>query len=117
MKITVKTSIPGIHRWKDAPDQVDFLRSYHRHIFNIYFSLEVTHADRELEFFVIKSAVDSYIDAKWKNYKGNFGLKFFGDDSCESLAMAIKTFLETEYGSGRKVSVKVQEDEENYGEV
>ncbi len=117
MKITVKTSVPGIHRWKDAPEQVDFLRSHHRHVFNIFLTLNVEHADRELEFFMIKSVIDTYINDKWSNYKNNFNLKFFGDDSCESIATSIKVFIEAEYGTGRKVSVKVQEDDENWGEV
>tara|TARA_R110000868_G_scaffold132290_2_gene342957 strand:+ start:5337 stop:5555 length:219 start_codon:yes stop_codon:yes gene_type:complete len=61
-QIYISTSFEGLHQWKDAPDQVDFLRSAHRHIFNIKIYFEVNHNDRDLEFFMMKSEINNLIE-------------------------------------------------------
>jgi hypothetical protein len=34
-RIQVRTSFVGVHQWKDAPDEVAFLRNLHRHVFKV----------------------------------------------------------------------------------
>ena len=44
----------GIHKYPDAPDEVDFLRYPHRHIFHFKVQIEVFNDDRDIEFFIFK---------------------------------------------------------------
>lgn len=109
-RIRVKTQFRGFHRWKDAPKQVAFLRDYHRHVFHVEIEMNVTHGDRELEFFIIQSALDSYI-------KTNIFGKWL-DMSCEDIAEQILvSHLREKYGENRAYKVTVSEDGENAGIV
>ena len=103
MKIIVKTQFEDFHRWKDAPKEVAFLRNLHRHIFFVEISCEVTHDDRELEFFMVKKILDAFIREKVK--------KMDDKKSCEQMAQIIKSFLWERYQ--RYFSVKILEDNEN----
>ena len=76
--VWVQTLFEGFHRWLYTPNNVKFLREYHRHIFKIKLGVEVTGDDREVEFFQLKRKVDEYIN---KNYQG----KYF-EFSCEMIA-------------------------------
>ena len=42
----------GIHKYPDAPDEVEFLRYPHRHIFKFKVQIDVEHDDRDIEFFI-----------------------------------------------------------------
>lgn len=106
--IIVKTQYEGIHRYKDAPDQVSFLRDYHRHIFNIEAKIEVFHEDRELEFIMVKQKINAYFD----KLKDEYGVYNMGDQSCEMIAKRIIDLLKENYGN-RKITVSVFEDNEN----
>ena len=106
MKIFVTTQFEGLHRWKDAPEEVGFLREYHRHMFHVRFEVEVTEEDRELEFILVKRELNRLL----KNYeRASFDL------SCESLAKLIVDFM-TRKGAiceGRDCSCEISEDGEN----
>lgn len=106
--IVVRTQYEGIHRYKDAPEQVKFLRDYHRHIFNVEAKLEVFHNDRELEFIMVKQAINTYFDT----FLNEFDVYEMGDQSCEMIAENLIKFLKTKYGK-RKIVVSVFEDNEN----
>lgn len=56
--IYINTSFVGFHRWDSAPEEVAFLRDLHRHIFNVKVTVEVSHNDRDVEFFLLKKDVD-----------------------------------------------------------
>lgn len=104
--IIVKTSFRGFHQYKDAPEQVAFLRNKHRHDFIVEAKIEVMHDDRELEFFIEQSALDVTI-AHAINEE-NVG-------SCEMAARAIITEMlkdSKKYGR-RHIEVSVSEDGEN----
>ena len=107
MKIFVTTQFEGIHRWKNAPTEVAFLRDYHRHIFHVRFEVVVTKEDREIEFILLK-----------RELKRTTDLHFVGrqmDESCESIAKKIVDFM-TRKGhicEGRAVCCEVSEDGEN----
>jgi hypothetical protein len=104
--IKVKTDFVGFHRWKDAPDSTAFLRDYHRHIFYVGVSIEVSGSDRELEFFEVKNTLEEYTKA--------FEGEYF-DMSCEHIAERIYGFLIGVYGEDRKYTIEVSEDNESSG--
>lgn len=104
--ITVITQFEGFHAWPQAPDEVEFLRYKHRHLFGVSVTLEVMHNDRELEFFLVKKKVDELIDLLVD--KEDVG-------SCEMCASQLATALHQVYD--RFVSVTVSEDKENSATV
>lgn len=96
--IWVTTKFAAFHYWKDAPDQVAFLRSSHRHLFHVKAFWEVNHNDRDLEFFIQKEKLEDYV-------RTNLEGKTFAA-SCEMLAEKILNALGCCY-------VDVSEDGEN----
>lgn len=48
--IEVRFSEIAYHNWPDAPEHRAYLRSLHRHTFNIAVECVVTHNDRQVEF-------------------------------------------------------------------
>lgn len=105
--IYINTSFVGFHRWDNAPEEVSFLRDLHRHLFNVKVTIEVSHNDRDVEFFLLKKDVDFCIDrfdyASWLNGKLVW--------SCEMVAeRLIRDLSLLEY---KVVSVEVNEDWEN----
>ena len=62
--IQVKLEVPGYHRWLGAPEEIAFLRFYHRHVFTIRVQIEID-SDRQLEYFLVqnklKELVNDYI--------------------------------------------------------
>ena len=90
----------AIHCWPEAPTNVEFLRSPHRHIFHVKFVCDVTHADRDIEFITMKRQVERFCSAA---YAG----KDIGRTSCETIAESILVAIPQIY------SVTVSEDNEN----
>lgn len=105
--VEVKVVIPGFHRWASAPERVAFLRDRHRHLFVIRARKQVWHADREVEFFVLRAAVLEALHAEYPS--GVDGVEF-GGSSCEMIATALV------HACGL-VSCSVHEDDENGAEV
>lgn len=110
---TVRTTIKreGFHFWPDAPDEVAFLRSVHRHLFHITAEVEVDHNNRDVEFFILQRTIASalpLLDATWQVFDSTGG-----PSSCEKMAEAIARFL-----VGKQynvVMVEVSEDGESAG--
>lgn len=101
-EVFVTTTFVGFHRWRAAPDKVKFLREWHRHVFQVTVWVYVTHGDREVEFFILKEAVENLTLPR-------FHEKYF-ELSCEQIAAELLALLSHEY----KVScVEVNEDGEN----
>lgn len=94
-----------IHRYVDAPEEVYFLREWHRHILHIKLEIEVFHDDRELEFILIKRELESYLDTLDLNSPSNL--------SCETVARFILEHFQAEYGFQRNATITVSEDGEN----
>ena len=106
--IKIKNQFEGIHRYKDAPDEVEFLKYDHRHIFTIRSKIQVFHEDRELEFIMVKRLIQRYL-----NERGDHsGCYYLGNKSCEQIAVEIYDLLKDRFGE-RKISVEVSEDNEN----
>lgn len=102
LSIEIKTNYEAFHRWKDAPDEVSFLRNKHRHIFYVELELTVSHNDRDFEFFIVKKDLDLVIRTCIN--KEDAG-------SCEMQAeIILKEMNELHYPVTR---IKVSEDNEN----
>lgn len=65
--VWVTTTFPAQHRWQGAPDDVAYLRNYHRHLFHVKLGVEVKRLDREVEFIQLKQKVDEYITRMYKD--------------------------------------------------
>jgi len=99
--VRVRSQFVGWHKWKDAPDDVAFLRDFHRHVFKVELVVPVRHGDREVEFFTLQKQLDGFLA---RNYAGR---KFL--ESCEQIAENIGVnFLHSH-------EVTVSEDGENDG--
>lgn len=96
--VWITTRFTGFHRWLAAPPEVDFLQDWHRHLFWVKVAVPVTHADREVEFFILKREVDAYLD---QHYAG----KRF-EESCEMIAQRLLDRFSAAF-------VEVSEDGEN----
>lgn len=96
--IYVKTQFEAFHRWIDAPEEVAFLRNWHRHVFHVKVSLCVQHNNRDIEFFMFRRLLDAFIS---RTFAGQ-NLEY----SCETIAY----LLASEFDA---FSVEVSEDGEN----
>ena len=96
--VWVTTIFEAFHRWKDAPQDVEFLRDYHRHLFHVKVGVLVNHGDREIEFFQFKRRLEDIIENTWAGKRLN--------ESCEMIAEDLLNFLDASF-------VTVSEDGEN----
>ena len=105
--IKVRTEFEGFHYYPNAGtiySRIKFLENEHRHIFKVEVKISVTHLDRELEFFLVKWALQEFIKAGNQNHK-----------SCEMIAVDIlENHLIPLYGN-RAYTVVVSEDGESDG--
>ena len=108
--IKVRTEFEGFHFYPSAgkiDPKIQFLENEHRHIFKIEVKISVTHLDRELEFFLVKWALQEFIKSGNQNHK-----------SCEMIATDIlENHLLPKYGKNRYYEVVVSEDGESDGIV
>lgn len=100
--VQITDQFEGLHNWPEAPEQVAFLRDPHRHIFKVRIRVSVTHDDRELEFFILRSRAREFYP---KTYN-------IGRQSCEQMANKILNGLKSIY-KVRTYEVEVSEDGEN----
>lgn len=108
--IKVRTQFEGFHHYPNAGDidhRIKFLEYEHRHLFKVEVKISVTHLDRELEFFLVKWALEDFIGSGDQNHK-----------SCEMIATDIlDNHLIPAYGHNRYYEVTVSEDGESDGIV
>ena len=108
--IKVRTEFEGFHYYPNAGSidpRIQFLENEHRHIFKVEVKIGVNHLDRELEFFLVKWALNDFIKS------GNYNHK-----SCEMIATDIlEKHLITKYGPDRYYEIIVSEDGESDGIV
>ena len=103
--IWVTSQFVGFHCWPSAPESVKFLRDLHRHVFQVKASVLVTHADRQVEFFILKSDLNKGIQSLEKYLKKSPHL------SCEAMAIYLLGYLQAK--KYRVVGTQVSEDGEN----
>jgi hypothetical protein len=106
--IKVRTEFEGFHYYPNAGSidpRIKFLENEHRHMFKVEVKISVTHLDRELEFFLVKWALQEFIKDGKMNHK-----------SCEMIATDIlEKHLIPAYGSNRYYEIVVSEDGESDG--
>ena len=105
--IFVRYEFEWIHQWKDAPEQVEFLKNLHRHKFNIEIEFKVNHNDRDLEFFIMKKKIWEAIRYLYQMNKVNF---LYEVESCEQVAQDLLEYFDPEY---EVIWIEVNEDWEN----
>ncbi len=96
----ILASFEALHHWPDAPEEVEFLRVLHRHMFNVEVELQVFHDDRELEYYMVKRELSDYIAVSMPRLETT---------SCEQYADLIASFLSRQYGE-RKMKITILED-------
>jgi hypothetical protein len=105
--IKVRTEFQGFHFYPNAgliDPKIQFLENEHRHIFKVEVKISVTHLDRELEFFLVKWALQDFLQISKQNHK-----------SCEMIATDIlENHLLPKYGE-RYYEITVSEDGESDG--
>lgn len=87
--IVVNLRFEGFHFWLEAPEEVDFLRHRHRHMFWIRCVAEVSHADRQIELILFKREIVDYLIrtyGKKDNEQQSTCWLEFGSMSCEMIA-------------------------------
>jgi hypothetical protein len=106
--IKVRTEFEGFHYYPNAGSidpRIQFLENEHRHMFKVEVKISVTHLDRELEFFLVKWALQEFIKDGKMNHK-----------SCEMIATDIlEQHLFPAYGTDRYYEIVVSEDGESDG--
>jgi hypothetical protein len=103
--ISVRDQYEGFHKYENAPQEVAFLKNLHRHLFKVEATIEVTHNERELEFFMVKDVLKHQI-MPFLSHSLDMG-------SCETQAQRILEGLINTYGPDRFYGVTVEEDGEN----
>ena len=89
-EVIIQIEAEGFHNYTNAPKEVSFLESRHRHNFIIKCGYKVTHDNREQEIFLCREDVKNYLAIR-------FGIPCeFDSMSCEMIASAILTIFETE---------------------
>ena len=82
-QVLISIDVEGFHNYPNAPLEVDFLKSNHRHTFKIICTYDVKDMDREKEIFIQRAEVSRYIRMKFGNPAQ------FKNMSCEMIAMDI----------------------------
>jgi hypothetical protein len=108
--IKIRTEFEGFHFYPNAGSidpRIQFLEKEHRHMFKVEVKISVDHLDRELEFFLVKWALQDFIKSGNQNHK-----------SCEMMATDIlDKHLIPNYGYQRYYEITVSEDGESDGIV
>lgn len=87
LEIITHNEIVGFHCWKNAPEELTFLRSRHRHVFYIRCYIPIAQYDRELEIFSEEEKVAQYLRDRYGDPCE------FRDMSCESIARELLIYM------------------------
>lgn len=129
-QVVIRTQFTALHCWPKAPPMVQFLQYPHRHIFHVELVLNVSHGDRQVEFFMMKQQLDSLIALELFATSSPFlytqampykdvGLPVLSG-ACEDMAEHLANALMTEFphcNTFNVASVSIFEDGENGGRV
>lgn len=108
--IFVTDEFVGYHQWWDAPSEVLYLRDKHRHLFKVRVEVGVEHADRQIEYHMLKRQLPSFLPRVDANANGE---RYFGGMSCEDIANSTLLNLIDVYPKQTYYAVEVSEDGEN----
>ena len=101
--IAVTFQKPGVHRYPAAPDDVQYLRAPHRHLFKFKVKIQVWHDDREIEFHQFLNWVEGL-------YSGEQSLSL-NNSSCEMISDSLAAIIQSRYPD-RLLQIEVWEDGE-----
>ena len=96
----VNFQVEGIHYYKDAEGEEEFLKYPHRHVFHISVKIQQFHNNRDIEFIAFKRWVS-------KDFDNDFSYK-----SCEMISDTLHDKIIDKY-TGRELEISVFEDGEN----
>lgn len=85
-QVIVQFEIDGFHHYPNAPKEVSFLSTNHRHTFKIKAAYEVSHLNRDKEIFIQREELKSYL-IECYGYPCQFESM-----SCEMIAKELITF-------------------------
>jgi hypothetical protein len=106
--VVAKCQVEGFHFWPTAPDEVEFLRNSHRHIFHVTLSIQVQDDNREIEFILLKRWLQTYLEGTIpRTHDKATGI------SCEQIAVLVIRTAQYKYGDKRIYTCIVSEDDEN----
>jgi hypothetical protein len=113
-RIWVTFQREGVHCYPEAATNpsladVSFLGNPHRHIFHFKVCVQVTHADRDIEFIQFKRWLESLYSDQ--------GTLQLDHKSCEMIAEDIISSVTLKYPSIPWMRVEVSEDNENGAEL
>ena len=100
--IFVTFDFVGFHCWPDAPEEVGYLRSRHRHLFKVRAEVSVEHSNRAIEYHTLKRELQT--DAHEVE---------FGSLSCELIALRILQGTVERHPGRPYYRIEVSEDGEN----
>lgn len=106
--IVVRAWVEGLHHWPEAPDAVAFLRNPHRHTFYVTLTIDVRHDDRELEFILVKRALEAHLKPMERAARAGE----VSTNSCEHIAGGVLAWALGAFGD-RSMMCEVSEDGEN----
>lgn len=109
--VIVTTRVLGMHYWAEAPAEVGYLRTPHRHEFHIRAEWIVTHNDRDVEFHIAQGWLRKAFIRGWGDQPYNFGPM-----SCEMIAERLNSLLVSMEVPASNV-IEVFEDGENGARV
>ena len=101
--IAVTFQKPGVHQYPAAPDDVQYLRAPHRHLFKFKVKIQVWHDDREIEFHQFLNWVEGL-------YSGEQSLSL-NNSSCEMISDSLAANIQSRYPY-RLLQIEVWEDGE-----
>jgi len=103
MAVHATVQIEGLHYWEHAPDETDYLRNPHRHVFYIKAIKRVTHSDRDVEFIALGHDLTEHLSAYYDEKRRLYNFEAM---SCEDIAIELVERFEL-------LSCTVSEDNEN----
>lgn len=87
-QVIARLQVEGIHRWLQCPiPEVSYLKNYHRHMFHIEATTEVTQMDREVEFIELAHEIKTHLHNKY--FSTHHQCLFLEDLSCEMIAQEL----------------------------
>lgn len=101
----VRFRFEGMHLWKDAIPEVEFLKHPHRHIFHVEARVEQRHYERDVEYVLLRKQLVSFVERQEWNSPEN-------TRSCETMAHELRAYL-IQLFPFRGIQVSVFEDGEN----
>ena len=107
MSIAVRVTVAGWHHWDQAPHHRSYLRSHHRHLFNVKAEIEIPDS-RSVEFHDLQAEIRNELLHIGDQCEDGID---FGGQSCEQIAQIVVSELLARHHP-RRIRVEVWEDNE-----